>query len=183
MKKYFSQTLLKLLLFGIACNAPIKKDLPKEKQSVEHPNLIKTLGDPRYGNVQCILQDKAGNLWFGTTENGLYKYDGKSFRRFLVADGLNSNSINDILEDKEGRIWIGTKNGINIYDGFAVTEIRIQLPKNLPPNTNKLYQTHSVFDIMQDQGGKLWFVTIDGVYIYDGKFFTPFYLIRPQTAF
>jgi len=175
MKKYFSQTqvftFLTILLFGTACNGLVKKDLQKEK---EHPKLIKTIGNPRYGNVNCSLQDKAGNLWFGTTENGLYKYDGKSFRQFLVADGLNSNSINDILEDKDGKIWIGTKEGLCLYDGKTFANIQIPLPKNLPPNKNKLYQTHIVFDIMQDKAGKLWFVTIDGVYIYDGKSFTLF---------
>lgn len=173
-------TFLTLLLFGTACNGPIKNELPKEsliesnKVSDAHPKLIKTIGSPGYGHVRCGLQDKAGNLWFGTTENGLYKYDGKSFRQFLVADGLNSNSINDILEDQKGKIWIGTKMGICVYDGKAFTEIRIQLPKNLPPNTNKHYQTHIVHDIMQDHKGKLWFVTIDGVYVYDGKSFTLF---------
>ncbi|MFM8743078.1 MAG: two-component regulator propeller domain-containing protein, partial [Cytophagales bacterium] len=44
--------------------------MPTEK---EHPKLIKTIGSPNYGNVQCSLQDEAGNLWFGTTENGLYQ--------------------------------------------------------------------------------------------------------------
>ena len=107
MKKYFSQTqvftFLTIIIFGTACNGPVKKDLPKEKVSesnilsITHPKLIKTIGDPRYGNVQCGLQDKEGNLWFGTTENGLYKYDGKSFSRFLVADGLNSNNIYSLL--------------------------------------------------------------------------------------
>lgn len=162
---------LTILLIGTACNEPLKKDLQKEK---EHPKLIKTIGSPRYGNVQCSLQDKANNLWFGTTENGLYKYDGKSFRQFLVADGLNSNSINDILEDKDGKIWIGTKNGLCIYDGKTFAKIKIPLPKNLPPNTNKLYQTHIVYNILQNKAGKLWFVTIDGIYIYDGKSFTLF---------
>ena len=85
MKKYFYQTqaftFLTILIVGSACNGQVKKDLPKEK---EHPKLIKTLGGPRYGNVQCILQDKAGNLWFGTTENGLYKYDGKSYTQCLL---------------------------------------------------------------------------------------------------
>lgn len=175
MKKYFSQTqvftFLTILLFGTACTGPLKKDLPKEK---EHPKLIKTIGDPRYGNVNCSLQDKEGNLWFGTTENGLYKYDGKSFRQFLVADGLNSNTINDILEDKDGKIWIGTKDGVCLYDGKTFSKIQIPLPKNLPPNKNKFYQTQIVHDIMQDKFGKLWFATIDGVYIYDGKSFTFF---------
>lgn len=175
MKKYFSQTqiftFLTIILFCTACNGQVKKDIPREK---EHPKLIKTIGNPRYGNVQCILQDKAGNLWFGTTQNGLYKYDGKSFTQFLVADGLNSNSVNSLLQDKEGKIWIGTKAGICLYDGKTFTEIKIPLPKNLPPNKNPYYQSHSVGSIMQAKSGKLWFVTIDGVYIYDGKSFTPF---------
>jgi ligand-binding sensor domain-containing protein len=99
------------LVFGFctSCVGQNKPDLPKKK---EHPKLIKNPGN---GNVQCGLQDKAGNLWFGTSDSGLYKYDGKSFRQFLVDDGLNSNSINDILEDKDGRIWIGTKAGVCLY--------------------------------------------------------------------
>jgi ligand-binding sensor domain-containing protein len=164
-------TFLTILLLGIACNGPVKKELPKDK---EHPKLIKTIGDPRYGHVRCGLQDKAGNLWFGSTENGLYKYDGKSFRQFLVADGLTSNSINDILEDKDGKIWIGTEVGVCLYDGKAFAKIQIPLPKNLPPNENRFYQTQFVYDILQDKAGKLWFATIDGVYVYDGTTFTPF---------
>lgn len=182
MKKYFAQTqvftFLTIVLFGTACNGPVKKDLPKERVSesniisVGHPKLIKTIGSPKYGNVQCGLQDKAGNLWFGTTENGLYKYDGKSFRQFTVANGLNSNNIYSILEDKNGEIWIGTPAGVCLYDGKAFAKIQIPLRKKLPPN--KFRKTHDVFSIMQDKSGKLWFATIDGVYIYDGKSFTPF---------
>jgi ligand-binding sensor domain-containing protein len=180
MKKYFSQmrvfTFLTILLFGTACNGPVKKDLPKEEisesLSVAHPKLIKTIGSPKYGNVQSALQDKAGNLWFGTTENGLYKYDGKSFTQFLVSDGLNSNNINALLEDKDGKIWIGTPAGVCLYDGKTFAKIQIPLRKNLPPN--KFRKTQEVFSIMQDKSGKLWFATINGVYIYDGKSFTPF---------
>ncbi len=189
MKKYFSNTqvfiFLTLVLFGAACNRPVNKDLPKEK---EHPKLIKNLGN---GNVQCGMQDKAGNIWFGTSDDGLYKYDGKSFRQFLVADGLSSNSVNDILEDKDGKIWIGTKAGVCLYDpsaslrtdGKTFAKIPIPLPKNLPPNKNKFYQTQIVHDIMQDKAGKLWFATIDGVYVYDGKSFTLFLIDEAANGF
>ena len=182
-------TFLAILLFGTACNGPIKKDLPKKK---EHPKLIKTIGDPRYGNVQCSLQDKEGNLWFGTTENGLYKYNGKSFSRFLEADGLNSDNIYCMLEDNEGKIWIGTQAGLCLYDpstslrtgGKTFVEITIPLPKNLPLNKNEYYRnSHWVFCIMQAKSGKLWFSTIDGVYIYDGKSFTPFIINEAAGGF
>ena len=183
MKKYFSQaqvfTFLTILIFGTACNGQVKKDLPKEKASesnilsAEHLKLIKTIGSPNY-NVRCGLQDKAGNFWFGTG-NGLYKYDGKSFSQFLVANGLNSNNISCILEDKDGKIWIGTNAGLCLYDGKTFAKIQIPLKKNQPPNKNDLYRNSDwVFSIMQTKSGKLWFATIDGVYIYDGKSFTPF---------
>lgn len=193
MKKYFSpaQALTSLIvIFGAACDGAAEKDLPEENASEpnsiagEHPKLIKTIGNPRYGNVYCSLQDKAGNLWFGTTENGLYKYDGKSFRQFLVADGLNSNDVSSLLEDKDGKIWIGTKAGLCLYDGKTFARIQIPLPKNLPPNKNPYYSnSHGVSSMMQAKSGKLWFVTIDGVYVYDGKSFTPFVVDEAANGF
>ncbi len=93
-----------------------------------------------------------------------------------MADGLNSNNISSILEDKDGKIWIGTgAAGVCLYDGKTFAKIQIPLRKNLPPNKNQYYRnSHWVFSIMQAKSGKLWFATIDGVYIYDGKSFTPF---------
>ncbi len=170
-------TFLAVLLFGTACNGQVKKDLPKEKG---HPKLIKNIGN---GNLQCGLQDKAGNLWFGTSDNGLYKYDGKSFSQFLVHDGLNSNIISCLLEDKDGKIWIGTKAGLCVYDGKTFANIEILLPKNLPPNKNPLYQNHWVYSMLQAKNGKLWFVTIDGVYTYDGKLFTHFPMNEAANGF
>ena len=184
MKKVFSKiqvvTFLSILLFGTACNGPDKNGLTKE--NIAHPKLIKTIGSPNYGNVQCSLQDKAGNLWFGTTENGLYKYDGKSFTQFLVTDGLSSNNIYSILEDKDGKIWIGTEAGLCLYGDKTFAKIQIPFKKNLPPNKNQLYRnSQTVFSIMQSKSGKLWFATINGVYTYEGKSlstgyagFTPF---------
>lgn len=194
MKNYFLHTqvftFLTIVLFGTACDGPLKKDSPKEKVSESnkisdaHPKLIKTIGSPKYGNVQCGIQDKAGNLWFGTTENGLYRYDGKSFRQFLVADGLISNTIYCLLEDKDGKIWIGTYAGLCLYDGKTFTKIQIPLPKNLPPNKNPYYRnSHWVFSIMQAKSGKLWFATIDGVYVYDGKSFTLFIINEAASGF
>src|SRR5687767_6367051 len=160
MKKYFSQTqvftFLTILIVGTACNGPnkIPKETVRESNIIPaaHPKLIKTIGNPRYGNVQCGLQDKAGNLWFGTSQNGLYKYDGKSFRQFLVSDGLNSNNITCILEDKEGKIWIGTEEGLCFYDGKTFTIIQIPLRKNLSPNKNHR-DSHEVYSIMQAKNG------------------------------
>ncbi len=173
-------TFVTILIFGTTCNGQVKKDLPKETVSVSkiisvgQTKLIKNLGSlkDKGNNVHCSLQDKAGNLWFGTTGDGIYKYDGKSFIQFTASNGLNHNSVNHMLEDKDGKIWIGTAAGLVLYDGKTFAEIQIPLRKNMPPN--KFRSEHTVFSIMQDKSGKLWFATIDGVYIYNGKSFTPF---------
>lgn len=179
MKYVHVFTFLIVFIIFTACNGQVKKESPTEK--ADHPKLIKTQGNPRYGNVQCALQDKAGNLWFGTTDNGLYKYDGKSFTQFLETDGLISNNITALLEDINGKIWIGTPLGLCLHDpalttsGKSFTMIEIPVRKDLPPNKNHQDRNaHYVFSIMQARNGKLWFATIDGVYIYNGKSFTPF---------
>ena len=173
MNKIFSQihvfTFLTILFIGTACAGQVKRDLPKEK---EHPILVKNLGN---GNVQCGLQDKAGNLWFGTSDNGLFKYDGKSFAQYLVTDGLNINNIFSMVEDKDGKIWIGTGAGLYLYDGKTFAKIEIPFRKNLRPNKNDNHRNSDwVFSIVQAKSGKLWFATIHGVYNYDGKSFTSF---------
>ncbi len=183
--KYAPVNILWLMFFFTTCKGQAKKDLPKEK---EHPKLIINIGNPKYGNVQCSLLDKDGNFWFGTTLNGLYKYDGKTLQQFIVADGKSftrftkkdglsdriniKNNIICIFEDKEGKIWIGTEAGLFLYDGKTFSEFQIPLPKNWPPNT--YHNSRDVFSIIQDKSGKLWFATIDGIFIYDGKSFTPF---------
>ena len=62
-------------------------------------------------NIKCILEDKAGNMWFGTSGNGVSKYDGKSFTNYSRAHGLSENTILSIMEDKTGDLWFGTAGG------------------------------------------------------------------------
>jgi ligand-binding sensor domain-containing protein len=180
MKKYFSQIqvfiFLSILIIGMSCSGQVKKDLPKEKVSESkiiadgQPKLVKNLGSlkDKGHNVNSSLQDKAGNLWFGTTGDGVYKYDGKSFTQFTTLNGINSNSICCILEDKSGKIWIGTDDGVCLYDDNKFSKIQIALLNDT------LSSKYNVWSIMQDRRGKLWFATSIGVYVYDGKSFSFF---------
>ncbi|MBX7109306.1 MAG: hypothetical protein K1X61_11720 [Chitinophagales bacterium] len=170
---------LTILVSEPACNGPVKKDISNQKANSALLN--KTVAPP--GDVRCILQDKEGNIWFGIRGNGLYKYDGKSFTQFTVKDGLDCNNIYCILEDKEGKLWIGTEEGLCLYNGKTFDKIQIPLPENLPPNKNTYYQNHWVFSMIQAKNGKLWFATMDGVYIYDGKSFTHFPLKEAANGF
>lgn len=170
-------TFLTIVLLGAACNSPVKKDTAGDK---DHPFMVKK---PANGNLSSGLLDRAGNLWFGTNDNGLYKYDGKSFTQYTITDGLNSNNISCLMEDRDEQIWIGTVAGPCKYDGKTIVSVPITLPKDLPPNKNPYYQNHWVYSMLQARDGKYWFVTIDGVYIYDGKSFTHFPINEAKNSY
>jgi hypothetical protein len=57
------------------------------------PKLARTQGSSQYSEIRCGLQDRAGTLWFGTTGEGVYSYDGKGFTQYTVGDGLGSNTV------------------------------------------------------------------------------------------
>ena len=94
-------TLLSVSVFLTSCKGQVKTNWAKENATLftGQPKPIKSGG----GNVHCSLQDKKGNLWFGTTSNGGYRYDGKSFTNFTTKDGLNSNNILSLKKNKKGK--------------------------------------------------------------------------------
>jgi ligand-binding sensor domain-containing protein len=168
--------LIILISWGTLCVGQGKvsksKSIVIKSKKNSQPKLIFTNKDD---NVHCSLQDKAGNIWYGTMRNGLYKYDGKSFSNYSTTNGLIDNTINHLMEAKDGKIWISTNSGATYYDGKLFKKLEIVLP-NSEPSKRK-----DVFSIMQDKAGKLWFATVNGVYIYDGKIFSYFKVYENNT--
>jgi ligand-binding sensor domain-containing protein len=68
-------------------------------------------------NIMVIYQDKKNNYWFGSWQDGLYKYDGKSVIHYSMKHGLPSDRVEEIKEDKQGNIYVNTSEGIIKYDG------------------------------------------------------------------
>ncbi|HEX4299420.1 MAG TPA: two-component regulator propeller domain-containing protein [Gammaproteobacteria bacterium] len=67
-----------------------------------------------------FVQDSRGYMWI-TTENGLNRYDGYTFKIFEHNSG-DPNTPSGTLaralhQDSQGRIWLGTfSNGLDVYD-------------------------------------------------------------------
>ena len=65
-------------------------------------------------NVQSILQDSYGYMWFAT-ESGLNRYDGYEIRRYGRERGNPNGLPNDyiwvIAEDQEQNLWLATQGG------------------------------------------------------------------------
>jgi ligand-binding sensor domain-containing protein len=73
--------------------------------------------------VYSINEDLKGNIWIGTVDSGVWKYDGTSLTNYTTKDGLTSNAVNTIYRDNSGELWFGTdSNGICTFDGTSFTE-------------------------------------------------------------
>jgi ligand-binding sensor domain-containing protein len=68
--------------------------------------------------VYSINEDSSGNIWVGTVDAGVWKYDGLNLTHYTTNDGLTSNAVNTIYKDKNGELWFGTDdNGVCKFNG------------------------------------------------------------------
>ena len=142
----------------------VAKDMTYKNQNSSSFSTFGKQHGLKHGIVTCLLEDKLGNLWFGTA-GGIMKYDGRSFTSYTTQEGLSNNDVRSILQDKTGNIWFGTLgSGITKYDGQYFTHF----------NEDNGLSNNYVVSMLEDRVGNLWFCTWGGVTKYDGKAFTLF---------
>jgi len=95
----------------------------------------KNLGNPEFlsghfierpgslARVWTINEDNEGNLWIGTIDAGVWKYDGKHLTNYTTKDGLAGNSIWMIYKDHGDHLWFVT-NGETLckFNGKTFTK-------------------------------------------------------------
>lgn len=110
-------------------------------------------------NVNCIIEDQFGFMWFGLS-SGLTRYDGTYLYHYTTANGLAGDIIQDIFIDSQNRMWIASNEGLMKYDGLKFEIFTAQ--NGLPIS--------QVDCITEDKKGNIWFIA-NGVVKYDGKQF------------
>lgn len=74
-------------------------------------------------NIQQIIEDEGGHLWFGT-DNGLIRYDKKnsSLMNFMPANTLQGNMFieNAACMLNDGRLAFGSRHGIVVVDTKSI---------------------------------------------------------------
>ncbi len=139
-------------------------------------NVTKAVSPARFFSV---LEDRNGNMWFGSIGMGVYRYDGRSFQNFTIKDGLPNNEIVSIYEDRAGNIWFGANGGVSCYDGKSFLNYMIEGDSMIEDRTGKTFPDFTrppmeVNSIIEDRMGKFWFATRGHTFVYDGKKFSTF---------
>ena len=141
----------------------IVKDASIKDVDPESFSSFKILQGLKHNIIRCMIQDKTGNLWFGTYGGGVSKYDGKYFTHYTTVQGLSNDAVWSMLEDKAGNLWFGTyAGGLNKFDGKTFTHY----------STSDGLINNSVYCILQDKSGNLWFGTEGGISEFNGETFT-----------
>jgi len=180
--KYF--LIILIALFNSSCNSQVQSksqtDKESDKQNIEKL-VIENIEPYKYGAGDVVNRgylDNSGNMWFTTLKEGVFMYDGKTFKNLTVKDGLCSNIVNAVVEDKNGIMWFGTAKGLCSYDGKNF--VNIPLPQensqSVSPETGlPSRKTETVLSLIQASNRDFWVGTdASGAYRYDGKTFTSF---------
>ncbi|MEM7571786.1 MAG: two-component regulator propeller domain-containing protein [Bacteroidota bacterium] len=74
--------------------------------------------------IRSILEDRHGNIWFGSHQEGVARFDGEQMTYYTVADGLSNNQVRSIYEDVNGHVWFECGQGLSSFDGESLTTHR-----------------------------------------------------------
>lgn len=134
-------------------------------------NLLNDFKDSTYiesENIKDIFVDKQGNFWF-LSDKGLEKYDykSKSFELFPINfEELLGTSIEKeylrVFQDKEDVFWIASMYGLIQYDHMWSHFMVFQNTAD-----KKVLTSNYIYSVFEDNQGRVWIGTQDGLNIYN----------------
>lgn len=122
-------------------------------------------------DVKSIIEDKRGQIWIGTWEQGLLRYNPEE-DRFYTYKGLNpTNSSHVIFQDEAENIWIGTwRYGlVKLINPYDPEHFSFKTFVHDDKNTQSLLD-NIIYTIAQDKHSKkLWIGSRSGVSILEDE--------------
>ena len=104
-------------------------------------------------NINAFAEDHLGYLWLAS-DDGLARYDGRSFRIWRAEDGLRDNQIWGLHVDADNRLWIGTESA-----GLAVLSADRRNFHFFDRKSHPQMGSDSVWSIASTPDGSIWFGT------------------------
>ena len=110
--------------------------------------------------VTALFRDRAGALWIGTEDQGLYRVAGDKVDHISRSDGLSSNQVTGFFEDKEGSVWVASTGGVDRFHDRPIAAF----------TEREGLLSDSVAAVLATRDGAIWTSTADGLNrLRDGK--------------
>jgi signal transduction histidine kinase/ligand-binding sensor domain-containing protein/DNA-binding response OmpR family regulator len=61
--------------------------------------------------VKALFRDRAGSLWFGTENHGLFSLNSGKLKHYGAQQGLPNAPVHSIYQDSQETVWTGTEGG------------------------------------------------------------------------
>ncbi|GAA4950857.1 two-component regulator propeller domain-containing protein [Algibacter agarivorans] len=121
--------------------------------------------------IFALTADNNGNLWLGTTGNGL-NYFNKSLETFTHfthdesnIKSLSNNHIRTLFLDKENKLWVGTNDGLSLLDlNKSIDSVSFKRFNLYQEDLISGSDKNSIFSIFEDSKKQLWVGGSDGLY-------------------
>ncbi len=95
-----------------------------EAMHLGNPDFLKSLQSKKgtLARPWSINEDRLGNLWVGTIDAGVWKYDGKKLTNYTKENGVSGDAIWYIFRDHRDELWfVVDGNSICTFDGQGFT--------------------------------------------------------------
>ncbi|SHM13918.1 Two component regulator propeller [Flavobacterium flevense] len=121
--------------------------------------------------IYSLTADHNGNLWLGTTGNGLnyFNKSSETFIHYTHEEGnlksIGSDHINALYLDQGNKLWIGTNDGLDLLDlnkisgGISFKHFNLNVEDNVLS-----FKKNTIFSIFEDSKNQLWVGGSEGLY-------------------
>jgi signal transduction histidine kinase/DNA-binding response OmpR family regulator/streptogramin lyase len=135
---------------------------PHDSETIQYVNYP-------FRNLSGITEDTRGELWIGSTSEGVYRIEmsGKTdFNHLRVKNysrsngNLASDNVTAVCADKNGKVWIGTREG-NILEYNLLTDSVANRNRSMHPVVER------ILNIIDDDYGNIWISTKKRIAVYN----------------
>lgn len=142
---------------------------PKKDTFWEDPRYRALYADLPHATVTSLFKDNENNIWFGSWDEVLFKYNPTTgveevFKKNQSSNSFENDEINSFAQDANGRIWMGGNNkGLHIYDKKKNRFYNL----THDPSREGTIADNRINCVFIDSSGRVWIGTDKGISVND----------------
>jgi ligand-binding sensor domain-containing protein/signal transduction histidine kinase len=121
-------------------------------------------GDASSFRIWTLCEGRGGQLWIGTSGQGLFAFSDGKFRPLALRENRLPSDVRAICEDRQGDLWLGTFGG-------GLIRLRVRREQVFDARSGLPEETASCIAVNAD--GRLWAGFQSGLFAATGRRFEP----------